>query len=77
MYLDQANRDRTRLLDPSEPAVTQLRQLLEEQVMLSSSTQPQHRFCVTAADPTFAPFARDMFGLPVDEIELVRTNVVA
>jgi glutamate racemase len=77
LVLDRVNRDRTRLLDPAESAVTQLRQLLEEQVMLSRSTQPQHRFCVTEADPAFAPFARDTFGLPVDETELVRTEVMA
>jgi glutamate racemase len=75
--LDRVNRDRTHLLDPAESVVTQLHQLLEEQVMLSSPTRPQHHFCVTARDAAFASLGRDVFGLPTGKVELVRAEVMA
>ncbi|HZV52452.1 MAG TPA: aspartate/glutamate racemase family protein [Candidatus Dormibacteraeota bacterium] len=73
--LDRVNAGRLRLLDPAEAVAAQLRRLLEGRGLLSASTRPRHRFCVTAPEPAFPAIGRGRFRLPVEMVELVRTEV--
>ena len=74
--LDEANDGRTRLVDPAEAAVQRLRRLLEEK-RTQSTGPPRHRFCLTAPDPAFPRVGREVFELPIHEVELVQLEVPA
>lgn len=74
--LDRVNAAGTPLVDPASAAAADLRKLLRDRGLLAAHTfRPRHRFCVTAPEPAFATVGRGLFGLHVETVELVRTEV--